>query len=156
MERALFILFFYFRSHQWCKLSGQKEKRDLKKEKIMSPSNARKGYLKTWDCWNGQSFQGLCPRTPQVGLTLEPPASRVNMLTHVSLQSMAIKLNLSWKTEVNKSAWIKPWHDIIYISETLDSQLMQIILQSLVMGWSGWTTPLGRIKVGWVYLLGVT
>ena len=46
MERALF-LFFTFRSHQRCKMSIQKEKRDLKMEKIKSLNDAWKGYLKT-------------------------------------------------------------------------------------------------------------
>ena len=40
---------FTFRSHKWCKKSMQKEKRDLKKEKIRSPNNAWIDYLKTWD-----------------------------------------------------------------------------------------------------------
>ena len=31
-------------------------KRDLKKEKIWSLNDAWKGYLKTWDRWNSQSF----------------------------------------------------------------------------------------------------
>ena len=39
---------------------------------------------------------------------LKPPASRANALTYVGLWPMAIKLNPSWKTEVSKSAWIKP------------------------------------------------
>ena len=34
-------------------------KRDLKREKIRSLNDAWKGYLKTWDCWNSQRFQGL-------------------------------------------------------------------------------------------------
>ena len=41
MERALFTLFFSFRSHQWCKKSVQK-KRDLRKEKI---SHLKKGKI---------------------------------------------------------------------------------------------------------------
>ena len=47
-------------------------KRDLKTEKIRSPNDAWKGYLKTWDCWNSQSFQGLFPWTPQGGLIAPP------------------------------------------------------------------------------------
>ena len=35
--------------------------RDPKKEKIRSPNDAWEGYLKTWDCWNSQSSQGLRP-----------------------------------------------------------------------------------------------
>ena len=33
----------------------------------------------------------------------------VNMLTHIGLWPRAIKLNPLWKTELSKSAWIKPW-----------------------------------------------
>ena len=39
----------------------------------------------------------------------EPPVAIPNVLMHVRLYATAIKLNPSWKTEVNKSAWIKPW-----------------------------------------------
>ena len=43
-------------------------KRDLKREQIKS----WKGYLKTWNCWNSQSFQGPYLWTPQRGLTAPP------------------------------------------------------------------------------------
>ena len=33
----------------------------------------------------------------------------VNMLTHIGLWPRAIKLTPFWKTELSKSAWIKPW-----------------------------------------------
>ena len=46
--------------------------------------------------------------------TLEPLAARVNMLMHVALWPTAIKLNPSWKTEINKSAWVKPWSCICF------------------------------------------
>ena len=36
------------------------------------------------------------------------PAARGNMLTYDGLWPTAIKLNPLWKTEVSKSAWIKP------------------------------------------------
>ena len=42
---------------------------DLKKEKIRSPNDSWKGYLKTWDWWNNQSFQVHCLWTPQGELT---------------------------------------------------------------------------------------
>ena len=35
------------------------EKRDLKMEKIRSPNDALKGYLKMCDQWNSQIFQGI-------------------------------------------------------------------------------------------------
>ena len=38
---------------------------------------------------------------------LEPPAARVNVLTHIGSWPTAIKLYLLWKTEVSKNAWIK-------------------------------------------------
>ena len=59
LEREPYLIFFTFRSHQWCKKSIQKEKRDLKKKKIRSPNDAWKEYLKTWDHWNSQRFQRL-------------------------------------------------------------------------------------------------
>ena len=39
----------------------------------------------------------------------EHSAARANMVTFVGLWPTAIKLNPSWKTDVSKSAWIKPW-----------------------------------------------
>ena len=77
-------------------------KRDLKKEKIWSLNDVWKGYLKTWDRSNSQSFH-------HKGDSHELPAARANVLRYVGLWHMAIKLNLSWKMEVSKSAWIKPW-----------------------------------------------
>ena len=70
------------------------------------------GYLKTWDWWNSQSFQGIASWTPQGGayysIPYEPPVAMSNMLTHVELWPRAIKLNPSWKVEFSKSGWIKP------------------------------------------------
>ena len=40
----------------------------------------------------------------------EPIAARANVVTYVGLWPTAIKLNPSWKTEVSRSAWIKPCH----------------------------------------------
>ena len=81
-----------------------------KKENIRSPNDAWKGYLKSWNWWNSQSFQRHCPLTPQGGFT--PPHMNLQLqgvlvLTHVI--AIIIKLNPSWKIEVSKSAWIKPW-----------------------------------------------
>ena len=70
---SLIYSFFNFSSHQRYKKSVQKEKRDLKKEKIRSPYDAWKGYLKTWG--------------------LEPSAARIKVLTHVWLWPTDIKLN---------------------------------------------------------------
>ena len=39
----------------------------------------------------------------------ESLAARTNMLAYIGLCPTTIKLNPSWKTEVSKSAWIKPW-----------------------------------------------
>ena len=38
-----------------------------------------------------------------------PQVQGYNMLTHSWLWPTGIKLNPSWKMEVSKSAWIKPW-----------------------------------------------
>ena len=64
-------------------MSVQKEKRDLKQEKIWSPNDALKDCLKT---------RGL-----------EPPTAAP------SPQPSAIKLSPLCKTEFSKSAWINPW-----------------------------------------------
>ena len=51
----------------------------LKKEKIKSPNDALKGYLKTWALWNSQNFHGHCPCTPPGGFTvphMNPPGER--------------------------------------------------------------------------------
>ena len=45
---------------------------------------------------------------PQMSFQLQ----RANMLTHIELWPTAIKLNPSWKTEVRKSTWTKPWTGI--------------------------------------------
>ena len=44
----------------------------------------------------------------------EPPATKANVLTHIGLWPTATKLNPSWKTEVSKSASIKPWGGICF------------------------------------------
>ena len=53
-----------------CKSYASKKRPQRKKIRWMNDS--WKGYLKTWDCWNNQIFRGLCPWTPQGGLTLPP------------------------------------------------------------------------------------
>ena len=42
---------------------------------------------------------------------ISPQQHGANVVTHVRLWPIAVKINLSWKTEVSKSAWIKPWGD---------------------------------------------
>ena len=71
---------------------------------------------------------------------LEPPAARAYLLTHVELCPTAIKLNPSWKTEVNKSAWIKPWLSIdfswmfwLFICILLSSNIFTINFSSLLI-----------------------
>ena len=52
----------------------------LKKKRIRSPNDAWKGYLKTWDRWNSQSFQWHFALNPTSGVYSAPyehPASRV-------------------------------------------------------------------------------
>ena len=57
---------------------------------------------------------------------LQPKAARANVLTHVGLWSMAIKLNPSWKTVVSKSAWIKPWMVTIFYFQNFRSRFSRI------------------------------
>ena len=94
----MFTLFFNFRSHKQCKKSIQIEKKTLKRKKLCHPKMHGKAIWK--------------PEITEIttsGATLEPRAARINMLMHFMLWPMAIKLNSSWKMEVSKSAWIKPW-----------------------------------------------
>ena len=80
-------------------------KRDTKKEKIRSPNDAWKGYLKTWNKRNSLSFP-LDPTRRAYSAPYEPQAASANV--HIGLWPMAVKLDPAWKTEVSKSAWIKP------------------------------------------------
>ena len=77
-------------------------KRDLEMEKIRLPNDAWECYLKTWDRRNSKSFQGHFHLNPTRGAY------------YSALYSKIIKLNPSRKTEVSKSAWIKPCTDRIY------------------------------------------
>ena len=72
-------------------------KRDLKMEKIRSFSDAWKGYLKTWDRWNSQSFQGHYLTWGAYSAPYEPPVAMTNLPTHIGLWLTTIKLNPSWK-----------------------------------------------------------
>ena len=66
--------------------------------------------MKTWDQWNSQIFQGHFSWTPQRGLAaphMNSQLQRVNVLMHIPHG----KVNPSWKTEVSKSAWIKPCNE---------------------------------------------
>ena len=90
-----------------------KAKGVLKKGNIRSPNDAWRGYLKTWDRWNSQSFQWQCQKW---GLQCLIWISSCNGLT-VGLWPRAIKLNLSWKMEVSKSASIKPCHHMIALQK---------------------------------------
>ena len=91
-------------------------KRDLKMEKIRSPNDGWKGYLKTWDKWNSQG--GAYRRT--YSTPLNPPVARVNVLLNVEFCSTTIKLNPPWKRQVCKSSWIKSsmmckgWHHRLF------------------------------------------
>ena len=79
LVESLIYSFLAFRCHQWCEKSKQKEKRDLKKEKISSPNNPWKSYLKTWGLQNPVGFW-----------------------------SSVMKLNPIWKKAVRIGASIKP------------------------------------------------
>ena len=87
-------------------------KRDLKKEKIRSPSDAWKGYLKTWNQLNSQSLQGHCPWTPKVALTVCPTwtlSCNSKRADACSVMAYDHKTHSLMKNGVSKSAWIKPW-----------------------------------------------
>ena len=55
----------------------------------------------------------ILPWTPQAGFTAPQMNTQLQgsneLMHHVGLWPMVIKLNPSWKREVSKSAWIKPW-----------------------------------------------
>ena len=80
-----------------CHLVCVGAKRDLKMEKIRSFSDAWKGYLKTWDRWNSQSFQGHYLIWGAYSAPYEPLVAMTNLPTHVGLWLTTIKLNPSWK-----------------------------------------------------------
>ena len=91
--------------------SLKQAKKDLIKEKIRSPNDVWKGYLKTWDRWNKAS-RGTVLRPHKGAGGLQRPiwihsfkGQRAEVL---GLWPTAIKLNPSWKTAVGKNAWIKP------------------------------------------------
>ena len=59
-----------------------------------------------------KASRGIAPGTYKVGFTvpyMNPQLQESNVLMHIVLQPMAIKLNPSWKMEVSKGAWTKPW-----------------------------------------------
>ena len=133
-----------------------KAKRVLKEKNIRSPNDTLKSYLKTWDQWNIQSFQEHCPWTPQGQFTarhINPQLQGVNVLMHVGLWPMAIKLNPLWKTRVSKNAWIKPcWRSLgftpqsafqMFLSRTsllIDAETGFISIDSQQWYWALFTT----------------
>ena len=98
----------------WKSYEGKKV---LQREKARSPNDVWKSYLKTWDRWNSQTFKGHYSWTPQEswvggGGGLQRPIWTPSCI-NVPLWPMAIKLNPSWKTEVSKYAWVKPFYLIL-------------------------------------------
>ena len=94
-----------------CKSHAGKKRPKNVKDRVTERCMGRLFEKRDW-C-NSQSFQGRCPWTPQGNMwayssPYESPVVMANVLTHTGLWPAAIKLNLSWKTEVSKSAWIKP------------------------------------------------
>ena len=87
------------RSHR---ASLTQAKRDLKMENIRSLNDAWKDYLKTWDRWNSQRFQGHCPvgclQRPRWTLQLQWPTYWHTLGYGHETQSF-----------ISKSAWLKPW-----------------------------------------------
>ena len=86
-----------WRSHH---TSLTQAKKDLKKETKMSPNDAWQGYLKTWYQWNSQNFSGIA-----TGL------HKRDLQRHIwtpGCKDQRPDAHPSWKTEVSKSAWIKP------------------------------------------------
>ena len=59
--------------------------------------------------WKPGITETAKPHKGNLQCSLEPKAAGANVLTHVGLWPMTIKLKPSWKLEISKSAWIKPW-----------------------------------------------
>ena len=103
-------------------------------KEIRSPNDAWNSYLKTWDHLNSQSFQELM----------------ANVLMHVGLWPITIILNPSWKTEVRKSAWIKPWFPMRYFKISLYKFILTFILifQRLQLGYDAVYTQIIFLRPG--------
>ena len=100
--------------------------------------------MKTWDRWNKGGLQ-----TPHFYMFYKhhmftaphtnPQLQGANVLTHVELWPVNMKLNPSWKMEVSKSAWINIYIYIyIYIKLLLLTKrfiLLDVSLCLLGMGW---------------------
>ena len=59
-----------------------------------------------------KAFRGIAPEPHKVGFPaphMNPQLQEVILLMHIGLWPTSIKLNLSWKSEVSRSAWINPW-----------------------------------------------
>ena len=130
------------RSHH---ASFTQAKRDLKMEKSRSTNDAWKGFLKTWDWWNSQSFQGHCSWPHKGGLhpplwPPPPPPTPPSLQGLISWRTLgyglatAIKPDPLWITEVIKSAWMKPlwsqnqdfWE--LTLKNTKFSQISELLL----------------------------
>ena len=76
----------------------------------------------------------------------EPPVAMFNMLTHVRLWPRAVKLSPSWKMEVSKTAWIKPWSSATKHYEsgsTVSLSLYHIVTWNLKSLENVWTVVTG-------------
>ena len=67
---------------------------------------------------------------------LKTPAARVNVLRHVGLWPTAIRLSPLWKTEVRKSASIKPWAPMLW---QMHSKKWKMVGPSFINFWDQFT-----------------
>ena len=63
------------------------------------------------------------------------PSCKGNVLTYIGLGPMSIKHNPSWKVEVSKSAWIKPWQHLQHFAVCFMQQVIKFTEAFTRMTW---------------------
>ena len=97
-----------------------------------SPNNAGKGYLKTWDWWNNESFQRYCPCTPEGGLTGPHTNFKLQELTCWCAYVMAYghKTQSLWKNSQQK-CFIKALACIMFYENSSNDNACTLKLQAV-------------------------
>ena len=97
-----------------------------------SPNNAGKGYLKTWDWWNNESFQRYCPWTPEGGLTGPHMNFKLQELTCWCAYVMAYghKTQSLWKNSQQK-CFVKALAYIMFYENSSNDNACTLKLQAV-------------------------
>ena len=118
-----------------CK-SYKGKKRSKKGKRSVHQMTHGKAVLKPGIGKNSQIFQGHCHWAPKRRFTaphMNPWLQEANMLMHIGLWPMALKLNHSWTMEVNKSAWIKPCANGLSFHDVCAFHRYQLIITNIAM-----------------------